>query len=181
MAVLVRFNSMQATNPKNSFTEQPISGTTKMRITIVVDQHLGRTAIDRARAQGGDAAVNFVTAAVGGTGELPAVEPVVVLPADTSTMGATEHELYNYMLSLSDGTSVTALEWAQMKLAEFGWVLVLDPVTGKELGFFRFRTADARFAGPLERKIQRAKTPVCAVEGCACGRISARCTTVNPG
>lgn len=129
MAVLVLFNSMQATNPKNSFTEQPISGTTKMRITIVVDQHLGRTAIDRARAQGGDAAVNFVTAAVGGTGELPAVEPVVVLPADTSIMGATEHEMYNYMLSLSDGTSVTALEWAQMKLAEFGWVLVLDPVT----------------------------------------------------
>lgn len=56
-----------------------------------------------------------------------------------------------------------------MKLAEFEWVLVLDPVTGRELGFFRFRTADARFAGPLERKIQRAKTPVCAVEGCACG------------
>ena len=27
----------------------------------------------------------------------------------------------------------------------------------------------ARFAGVLERKIQKAKTPVCAVEGCACG------------
>ncbi|MDY5834180.1 MAG: HNH endonuclease signature motif containing protein, partial [Corynebacterium glucuronolyticum] len=25
------------------------------------------------------------------------------------------------------------------------------------------------FAGPFDRRIQKAKTPVCAVEGCACG------------
>ena len=84
-------------------------------------------------------------------------------------MGATEHEQYNHMLSMSDGNSVTAREWSQIKLAEFGWVLLLEPVTGKELGFFRFKTDSAWFAGVLERKIQKAKTPVCAVEGCACG------------
>lgn len=72
------------------------------------------------------------------------------------------------MLSISDGTSVTAREWSQVKLAEFGWVLLLEPITGKELGFFRFKTDSARFAGPFDRRIQKAKTPVCAVEGCAC-------------
>ena len=43
------------------------------------------------------------------------------------------HEQYNHMLSISDGTSVTAREWLQVKLAEFGWVLLLESLTGKEL------------------------------------------------
>ena len=141
-----------------------------MRISIVADQHTARTAIDKARASHDDAATVFVTAAaLDGLGEVPAVEPVIVLPSAPSVMGATGHEQYNHMLSILGGTSVTAREWSQVKLAEFGWVLLLEPVTGKELGFFRFKTDSARFAGVLERKIQKAKTPVCAVEGCACG------------
>ena len=43
------------------------------------------------------------------------------------------HEQYNHMLSISGGTSVTAREWLQVKLAEFGWVLLLEPLMGKEL------------------------------------------------
>ncbi|MGS2664916.1 HNH endonuclease signature motif containing protein [Corynebacterium glucuronolyticum] len=170
VTVLSRFTSMQAANPKNSFSCKPIPGTTKMRISIVADQHTARTAIDKARASHDDVATVFVTAAaLDGLGEVPALEPVIVLPSGPSVVGATEHEQYNHMLSMSDGNSVTAREWSQIKLAEFGWVLLLEPITGKELGFFRFKTDWARFAGVLERKIQKAKTPVCAVEGCACG------------
>lgn len=181
VTVLSRFTSMQAANPKNSFSCKPIPGTTKMRISIVADQHTARTAIDKARASHDDAATVFVTAAaLDGLGEVPALEPVIVLPSDPSVMGATEHEQYNHMLSMSDGNSVTAREWSQIKLAEFGWVLLLEPVTGKELGFFRFKTDSAWFAGVLERKIQKAKTPVCAVGGVRVGQISARCTTLRP-
>ena len=37
VTVLSRFTSMQAANPKNSFSCKPIPGTTKMRISIVAD------------------------------------------------------------------------------------------------------------------------------------------------
>ena len=93
-----------------------------MRISIVADQHTARTAIDKARASHDDAATVFVTAAaLDGLGEVPALEPVIVLPSDPSVMGSTGHEQYNRMLSMSGGTSVTAREWSQIKLAEFGW------------------------------------------------------------
>ena len=125
---------MQAANPKNSLSCQPIPGTTKMRISIVADQHSARTAVDKVRALYDDAATAFVTAAaLDGLGEVSAVEPVIVLPSDPSVMGATGHEQYNHMLSILGGTSVTAREWLQVKLAEFGWVLLLESLTGKEL------------------------------------------------
>ena len=63
VTVLSRSHSIQATNPKNSLSCKPIPGTTKMRISIVADQHTARTAIDTARASHDDAAIAFVTVA----------------------------------------------------------------------------------------------------------------------
>ena len=185
IGVLARFNTMRATNPTNSLSCRPIPGTTKMRVSVVADAHTARLAVDKARqiakAQDSDEADEFLTAAASsGSGQLPAVEPAIILPADTTIMGTTMDERGNYMLSLTDGTTVTAQEFSQMKLTEYGWAVLLEPMTGKELGVYRFRTDTARFADPFQRKLQRLKTPVCAVEGCTCGADNCQVHHIQP-
>ncbi|MDK6567359.1 HNH endonuclease, partial [Corynebacterium pyruviciproducens] len=81
-------------------------GTTKMRVSVVADAHTARLAVDKARhiakAQDSDEADEFLTAAAAdGSGALPAVEPAIILPADTTIMGTTMDERGNYMLSLT--------------------------------------------------------------------------------
>lgn len=124
-----------------------------------------------------DAATAFVTvAALDSLGEVP----VIVLPADPSVMGATGHEQYNHILSISDGTSVTVREWSQVKLVEFGWVL-LEPITGKELGFSGSKRTRRGLRVRLIAGSRRRKRRCVRWRGVRVGRISARCTTLSPG
>lgn len=168
--LLRQFNTRHAHKLPTSLWAKDVKGTTLMDLHVRGPAYMVQQVLDAARSEAEATGKDPAIAALTQMGGVPKVRPAVVIPVDSRVTGVTQEERNSFRLSLTDGSTMTSLEFAQAELDRFGWVIVVDPVTGEDFGMYKFDVDEnARFADPFERQKQALKTPVCVVDGCGCG------------
>lgn len=160
--LLRQFNTRHAHKLPTSLWAKDVKGTTLMDLHVRGPAYMVQQVLDAAHSEAEATGKDPAIAALTQMGGVPKVRPAVVIPVDSWVTGVTQEERNSFRLSLTDGSTMTSLEFAQAELDRFGWVIVVDPVTGEDFGMYKFDVDEnARFADPFERQKQALKTPVC--------------------
>ncbi len=164
--------------PSMSVSARRIGDSTLADLSVRGPSHLIKAARDRAVAYAAENDIHEAEALLrlasstggsDGDGEAagPEITPAVIIPIDASVAAWEKTSPNQFRLSLTNGTTMTGADYTQARLSQYGHALLVDAVTGQDLGLYKLtENPNARFANQLHRLIQRLKTPVCAAPGC---------------
>ncbi len=174
--LLEEYNDTAEQNPEMKLRSKAVPGSSLSDMSVRGPAHLVKSALDRATAFAREHSIEPAEAllrlATSGDGTGPEIAPAVIVPLNGEVLSWEPEGADEKRLSLTNGTTMTGADFVRAKLAEQGFALLVDEITGEDLELYRLRDPNTddgdprRFATLKERLRQRLKTPVCAWPGC---------------
>lgn len=174
--LVAEYNGDTAQNPEMKLSSKAVPDSSLSDMKLRGPAHLVKAAMDKAtsfaREHGIEPAEALLRLATSGDGTGPELAPAIIVPLNGEALSWEGTAPDEVRLALTNGTVMTGADFVSAKLADAGFALLVDEITGEDLELYRLRDPNSeelgprRFATLKERLRQRLKTPVCAWPGC---------------